>query len=153
MNPDYDLVIDTYTQTRPRYQGVDFDKLTEPERVLFCTWQFVCEVNNGGFYQFFLNPSGEFAVETAEALDKIPMPAAAALLRRALAAFPNGTPAKDDDARYDQLEALPTKVREDLFDELTRTFSDSAEQPYALQAEYVRRNQKEFLGVSAKSAE
>jgi hypothetical protein len=138
MDPDYDLVILTFTDIWPQYEALGFDKLTELERVIFCTWQFVCEVNNGGFHQFFVNPSGAFAVETAPALEKVQMPFAASLLRRALAAFPN--PAKDHDIRYRQVWSLPTSIQGDLFNELTGAFFDSLEHPYALQAEYIKRN-------------
>ena len=83
IDPDYDLVINMYTAIWQRFEKVGFDELAEPERVIFCTWQFVCEVNNGGFHQFFLNPSGEFAGETVSALEKVQMPYAASLLSRA----------------------------------------------------------------------
>ena len=143
VDPDYDLVIDTYTAIWPRFEKLGFDTLTEPERVIFCTWQFVCEVNNGGFHQFFLNPFGEFAGETLSALEKVQMPYAASLLGRALAAFP--IPAKDHKIRYSQLLSLPKSVQDDLFNELTGAFFDSPENAYLLQADYVRRNRKEFL--------
>jgi hypothetical protein len=143
VDPDYDLVIETYSALWPRFAKFGFGRLTEPECVILCTWQFVCEVNNGGLHQFFANPSGQFAEETMAALEKARMPFAASLLRRALAAFP--APAKDQEARSGQLRALPESVRRDLFDELTAAFFNSAEDAYALQAEYVRQNRKEFL--------
>ena len=139
---DYDLVIETFTDICQRYEKFGFDNLTEPERVIFCTWQFVCEVNNGGIHQFFNNPSGEFAVETVFALEQVQMPHAASLLRRALAAFPR--PDKNHETRASQLGALPANIQDDLFNKLTTDFFDSPEDPYALQADFVRRNQKDF---------
>jgi hypothetical protein len=143
VDPDYDLVIETYSALWPRFAQFGFSGLTEPERVLLCTWQFVCEVNNGGFHQFFTNPSGAFAAETVAALEQARMPHAASLLRRALTAFP--APAKEQEARCWQLCGLPDSIQRDLFDKLTAAFSDSAEDPYALQADYVRRNRGQFL--------
>src|SRR4051794_18806107 len=101
VDPDYDLAIEAYTATWPRYENLGFGNLTEQERTIFWTWQFVCEVNNGGIHQFFFNPSGEFAVETVGALEDVQMPYAASLLRRALAAFPD--PPKDHRTRAEKL--------------------------------------------------
>lgn len=126
VDPEYDLVIQTFSAICPRYEKLGFEQLAEPERVIFCTWQFVCEVNNGGFHQFLKNPSGVFAEEAVLALEKVEMPFAASLLRRALAAFP-GTPGDFD-----------------LLNELTEAFFDSAEDAYELQATYVRRHRDGF---------
>lgn len=138
VDPNYDLVAAAFTAIWGRYARVGFSYLSEIERVIFCTWQFVCEVNNGGMHQFFKNPSGEFAVETLSALEDVEMPYAASLLCRALVAFPN--PSKVQDVRLQQLLSLPSWVQHDLFDELTRDFFDSSEDAYGLQADYVRRN-------------
>jgi Domain of unknown function (DUF4375) len=52
------------------------------------------EVNNGGFYQFFLNSSVEYVRETLQALAAIGAVATHALLERAVAiGFPQGYPA------------------------------------------------------------
>ena len=143
VDPDYDLAIETYTAIWPRYEKLGFENLTEQERTIFCTWQFVCEVNNGGFHQFFFNPSGEFAVETVDALDRVQMPFAASLLRNALAAFPD--PPKDHRTRAEKVVSLPTNVQDDLFNALTADFFDSPENAYARQADYVRKNREGFL--------
>src|SRR5262245_47964956 len=103
----YEAVIRTYSAIWPRYMALGFDGLTGAEKTLFCAWQFVCEVNNGGFRQFFANPSGEFATETVPALETVSMPHAASLLRMALAAFPNEVPAKDRGLRWEEVRALP----------------------------------------------
>jgi len=144
VDPDYDLAIETYSAIWPRYQQLGFDCLTEQERTIFCTWQFVCEVNNGGIHQFFFNPSGEFASETVAALEKVQMPFAASLLRRALSAFQE--PAKDHRTRAQQLRSLPMNVQDDLFNELTGDFFDSSENAYVLQADFIRNNRVCFPG-------
>jgi hypothetical protein len=144
VDPDYDLAIETYSAVWPRYEKFGFDNLTEHERTIFCTWQFVCEVNNGGIHQFFFNPSGEFARETVGALEKVQMPYAASLLRKALAAFPE--PARDHRTRAQQLQSLSASVQDDLFNDLTGNFFDSSEDAYVLQAEYIRRNRGCFPG-------
>lgn len=144
VDPDYDLAIETFSAIWPRYENLGFENLTEQERTIFCTWQFVCEVNNGGIHQFFFNPSGEFASETVPALENVQMPHAASLLKRALTAFPD--PAKDHRTRARQLVSLPKSVQYELFNELTGQFFDSAENAYVLQADYVRKNPGCFPG-------
>jgi hypothetical protein len=145
VDPDYDLAIETYSAIWPRYKKFGFENLIDQERTIFCTWQFVCEVNNGGIHQFLSNPSGEFASETVDALEKIQMPYAASLLRRALIAFPE--PAKDHRTRAQQLRSLPKSVRDDLFNDLTGDFFGSSENAYVLQAAYVQNNRECFPGL------
>jgi hypothetical protein len=94
---------------------------------VFLAWQFVCEVNNGGFRQFLSNPSGVHAEVTPAALDEVGLPHAVSLLRRALA---TGGP--------------PWFRQSDTLDSLTDEFFDSAENPYELIASYVRRQLQEM---------
>jgi len=53
------------------------------------------EVNNGGLDQFFFNSSGEYALETIQALEHIKANKAASILREACERFPDGRPPKD----------------------------------------------------------
>src|SRR5262245_5277895 len=84
IDPDYDLVIGTYTAIWPQYERAGLGSLTRAERVVFLAWQFVGEVNNGGIRQFLSNPSGAHAAETPAVLVEVGMPYAASLLTRAL---------------------------------------------------------------------
>ena len=127
IDPDYDLAINTYTAIWPRYERVGLDGLTPQECAVFLTWQFVGEVNNGGFRQFLSNPSGEHAAQTLSALEQVGMPHAASLLRRALAA---GGP-----LWIPYSEALNV---------LTDEFFGSPENPYELLGNYVRRHSQEL---------
>lgn len=116
-----------YTAIWPRYERVGLDGLTRPERAVFLAWQFVGEVNNGGFRQFLSNPSGAHASETPSALDEVGMPHAASLLRRALA---TGGP--------------PGLSHSETLDALTDEFFGSSENQYELLASYVRRHSQEL---------
>lgn len=136
IDPDYDVAIDAYSEVYSAYDKRGFDQLTERERTIFCVWQFVGEVNNGGFRQFLSNPSGEFTSETLEALERIRMPFAASLLKRALMYLP--PLAKDHGTRLQQVHSLASEIQVDLLNELTGNFFNSTEYPYALLAEYVR---------------
>jgi hypothetical protein len=127
LDPDFDLAIGTYTAIWPRYERAGLGGLTGPERAVFLVWQLVCEVNNGGFRQFLSNPSAAHAAETPAALEEIPMPHAALLLRRALA---TGGP--------------PWFPCSEVLWALDNEFFDSPENPYELLANYVRRHSREL---------
>jgi hypothetical protein len=127
LDPDYDLAIGTYSVIWPRYERAGLNGLTRPECALFLAWQFVSEVNNGGFRQFLSNPSGAHAAETPAALEEVGMPQAASLLRRALAA---GGP--------------PWSPYSEFLIALSDEFFSSPENPYQLLASYVRRRKGEF---------
>jgi len=61
--------------------------LTTEERIVLAVEGLEREVNNGGYEQFFLNESAEFAGEIATALETIGCPSYAATAQRALAAL------------------------------------------------------------------
>jgi hypothetical protein len=149
MTDPYDAVIGVFTAVCRRYEQVGFLNLSDPEKAIFCTWQFVSDVNNGGFRQYLVNPAGEFAAETASALEAIGMPRAAALLRRALAAFPDHSVPTDNDARVRAIRALP-RDRDRQFDALTEEFYASPEDPYALQWDYIVRYRGELPEPSGR---
>ena len=60
-----------FEQVQRRLGAVGFDGLSATEVLVFCTWDFVNEVDNGGFDQFFANSSGDRAEETLAALRAI----------------------------------------------------------------------------------
>ncbi len=127
LDPDYDLAIGTYTTIWPLYERSGLSGLTRAERALFLAWQFVGEVNNGGFRQFLSNPSGAHAVETSGALVEVDMTHAASLLTRAMEA---GDP--------------PWSFWGAALDALSDEFFGSSEDPYFLLASYIRRHSREF---------
>ena len=51
--------------------GQNVDSLNEYERTIFVTQELENEVNNGGFFQFFDNSSGQFASEIVQAFINI----------------------------------------------------------------------------------
>jgi hypothetical protein len=67
-------------------------------------------VNNGGFWQFFVNSAGDQARETVEALGAIGAAHTASLVERAMAVFPGGAPSPDHDTCQAQVDALPEEA-------------------------------------------
>ena len=127
LDPDYDLVIGTYTAIWPRYEQEGVSGLRGAERAVILAWQFVGEVNNGGFLQFLSNTSGAYAAETPAVLAEVSMLHAASLLIRALAA---GGP--------------PWSPCSEALDALSDEFFGSPENPYALLASFVRQHSGEL---------
>jgi Domain of unknown function (DUF4375) len=72
----------------------DFMQLDPLLQVPYCLHRLEAEVNNGGFYQFFSNSTGEYVAETIHALVEIGALRTAGLLKRAVSiGFPAGYPA------------------------------------------------------------
>ena len=61
-----------------------FASLPKGFKVIYATWLVESEVMNGGFHQYFWNPSSEFAEITAPALQAIGDPVAADIMIQAL---------------------------------------------------------------------
>lgn len=88
-------------------------RLSERDQTIITVWAAVGEVGNGGFEQFYYNTSGDWAVETVEALERIGADAAARIVRSLNDEFPNGRPSPDRDERQDQMDALPDEDEDD----------------------------------------
>jgi hypothetical protein len=127
----------------PRYDRDGFQALTGPEQVAYCVDALEREVNNGGFDQFFANSSGDTAQETVKALETIGARAAAGIVRRAIAMFPDGEPAVDRDERADQLDAAGEE-RDGLWDSLDQEFYSYPDDLPALLRRYVEAHHAEF---------
>jgi hypothetical protein len=127
----------------PRWDRDGYAGLTPAEAVAYCVDALEREVNNGGFRQFFDNSSGDTAVETAAALDAIHARQAAALVRRALAQFPQGAPPRDRDERSRLMDELPESAAERwmILDDEFYTYPDDLT---TLMRRYVEAHRDEF---------
>ena len=127
----------------PRWDRDGYAGLTPAEGVAYCVDALEREVNNGGFRQFFDNSSGDTALETVAALDAIHARQAAALVRRAIAQFPQGTPPRDRDERSRLMEELPAGAAEAwmILDDEFYTYPDDLT---TLMRQYVEAHRGEF---------
>ncbi len=91
---------------------------------------FIMEVNNGGFNQYFFNSAGDDAVSTLEILKRIEALASAKLLEDAISRFPNSTVPKEREIRQEILEEIDPD--EELFEDLDSTVWSLAEDPESL---------------------
>ena len=119
-----------------------YDALTPAQRVLVCVWAACGEIDNGGFDQFFYNASGDWALDTEAAFRAIGADAAAAVIRAAVAVFPDGGPSLDHVARNRQLDGLSSESQARLSD-LDRRFDSRGVD--RLLAAFVERNLEEVL--------
>ena len=80
--------------------------LTPGQRALLAIAWCVAEVSNGGFEQFFSNPSGVLAREAREGFVRVGDEALASLIDHVAALFPSEWPARERRVRNFQLRQL-----------------------------------------------
>jgi hypothetical protein len=122
--------------------------LTPGQRALLAVHWCIAEVTNGGFLQFFYNPTGVLAAEAQEGFRRIGVPEAAMALRSAIEIVANAPPdVQPEDPNYDEfaareaLDALQTQL-EPLE---TRFFRLVDEEIYSAAATYVRGHRSELV--------
>jgi hypothetical protein len=126
-----------------RHEAAGFAALTEAEQTVYCLDALEREVNNGGFEQFFFNSSGDTALETAAALERLGAAHTAGLLRRAMAVFPAARPAANRDDRERQMEALAETARH-TWSSLDEAFLEYRDNLAALERKYVAAHRRDF---------
>ncbi len=120
--------------------GDEIDKLNEHERVFFITQTLEEEVNNGGFWQFFYNSSGDFSGELIDAFTKIGALKTAEICKQALSIF-NGDVPTDRDERGELLAQLDCN---DFWDECDEAFYRYEEPLEELNYAYVMKYRSFF---------
>jgi uncharacterized protein DUF4375 len=126
-----------------RAYTLGFDALSGAERVAFCIDELEREVNNGGFHQYFLNTSGNYAREAHAALVALGAPAMADLLAQAMDQFPSPGPPADQHARCVLLEAMGDDAFAVLVP-LDRLFCDYPDDLAGALRRYVAAHRAEF---------
>ena len=127
------LVVAFETALGQKAATLGISALIQPELDVLAIEALEREVNNGGYGQFFLNSSNEFAPTIVEALQRIGCPSTASITQRALAALPQAvalTPEslsaameQDDPSRDKRLEECDQAyfdAREDIAAALLR---------------------------------
>lgn len=78
------------------------------------------EINNGGFDQFFFNPTGDFTEETIQAVSSIGAFHTAEIVKKGASLFPGGMLPKDQDSRQKLVEEI--SPNSDAFEEFDDAF-------------------------------
>lgn len=134
------LVVAFETALAQKAASIGTSALTQPELDVLAIEALEREVNNGGYAQFFLNSSNEFAATVVDALQRIGCPGTASITQRALDVLPQGAaltpetlPAameQDDpnrDERLEECDQAYLNAREDIATALLRYLIDQRE--------------------------
>lgn len=111
----------TYDDALARYDGSNWDELSERDRVLVTIWGLEADVNNGGFHQYFSNSSGNQAHYAEAALRRIGADAMARIVSRATPIFGTSGVPRDRYLRQEVLEQVEDAC-EDLLEQLDTQF-------------------------------
>lgn len=97
---------------------------------LFAAHWCKSEIDNGGFHQFFYNPTGVLAPEAAEGFQAIGLSDTAELIREAIKSFGSPYP-REQEVRMAFLDAITgnSRAKWDPFYKLDNRFYDSLNQP------------------------
>jgi len=104
-----------------RFDGENFARLSEADRLLVTIWGLEADVNNGGFDQYYFNSSGDQARHAPVALRLIGAETMATLVEQSNGKFGPTGPPEDRDARQRALEEI-RRLDDNAWDELDRKF-------------------------------
>lgn len=146
-NASYNLVPDMSIHIAEKCQyGSAMENINEYERVYYIVQELEGEVNNGGFAQYFYNPSGNFAGETVNAFIQIGALKTAEICKKALSAFKAELPA-DSTAREEMLDNLDWDGIggvNDILDECDHSFYAYEDDLHSLCLAYITNHKDDF---------
>lgn len=117
--------------------------LTKPQKNFYLNQNLEREINNGGFNQYFINSSGDYAHEVVHSLKLIGANYTADILQKAIDQFPDKKVPKNKDERIEIVEGIEETANE-VWEELDQKFYEYVDDLNALNIEYVRRNKEHF---------
>lgn len=129
----------------------DFDKLNQFEKNILLVEYLEMEVNNGGFHQFYLNSSGNYSLETEQALKDIGAIKTLKILEAANDQFPNRYIPKDRELRFELVMKIEERAKP-VWDSLNNKFYGKNPETDELEIDstgvlirkYVQNNLEEF---------
>lgn len=120
------------------------DNQSAPQRVFSLIWALESEVNNGGFWQFFYNLSGEYAPQTPKALIQIGGDHCSEIVAQAIHLIPIAAEGwRDETLRRTIISNLSGDVKERL-DELDKRFFQYPDDLGALLTAFVNEHLQDF---------
>lgn len=123
--------------------GEDMDKLTEPQIQFYYNQCLEREINNGGFNQYFINSSGDYAHQTIQSLIAIGANTTADILQKAIDQFPNKKVPQDIDERIELVEQIEETANE-VWEELDEQFFEYQDDLNTLNLNFVRQHKADF---------
>lgn len=122
--------------------GDHMERLSESQRLFYINQNLEREVNNGGFNQYFINSSGEYAHETVLALKAIGAVKTANILQQAIDRFPNSKVPKNRKSRITLVRKIDPEIS--IWDDVESKFMDYEEDLNALNLEFIEKHASEF---------
>jgi hypothetical protein len=116
-----------------------FSSLSSLEKIPFHVCRFDAEVANGGFHQFFTNPTGDDWQEILESLKMIGAAKTVSIFQKALSIFPGSNPSKNQKARWSYLVDVDQKVITLLHD-LSKEYYHECDSLFDTAAAYLQDN-------------
>jgi hypothetical protein len=123
--------------------GDELENLSEPQKYFYFNQNLEREVNNGGFHQFFVNSSGNFAMETILSLKIVGAFHTVSILQMAIDQFPQGNVPNDEMERRELIEKIEGKAS-DEWNTLDKKFFEYQDNLNQLNMNYVRENSSFF---------
>lgn len=123
--------------------GQKVDKLSEPQKQFWYNQNIEREVNNGGFNQYFINSSGDFAHENVLSLKTIGANKTADILQQAIDQFPDKQVPKNRNDRIKIIEQIDEKARKS-WNQLTQKFLEYKDNLNILNMNFVKANKDQF---------
>ena len=122
-----------------RLARLGYDKLDAVDKNFVCVWALEGEVNNGGFDQYYFNTSGDWAIDTPDALIEIGAAKTAEIVKRGNDLFGISGPSRDSTIRQTQLNDFSESVHTQL-GSLDADFYRYTDDLSTLLASYLTRN-------------
>ena len=123
--------------------GDNMNVLTEPQKIFYYNQNLEREINNGGFNQYFVNSSGNFAHETILSLQAVGANKTADILIQASNQFPEKKVPKDRDARIEKVEQIESAAN-DIWEDLDQKFFAYQEDLNSLNLDFVKKYKDNF---------
>ncbi len=150
--PDHQLIqtifdnIDTNFEYGEQYTVEKVQHLTQGQQAIFSIWMLTAEVNNGGFNQFYFNPSGKFAQMAETALKYIGADKYFELVKNANKTY---SKIKDELSAYDDgtIESFSESYENNPLNRFDEKFFalDEAESLASIQITFIRKNMVQFI--------
>ncbi len=121
----------------------EIEELSNPQKTFHYIQELLREVDNGGFNQYFINYSGDYAMDTVEALNAIGAYKTAILVQAAIDQFPGSDVPQDRDERVELVEKIE-ETANPIWDELDQKFFLSEDDLNALNIEFIKKHRNEF---------
>ena len=116
-------IIAIFETALSKFDGGNFDSLSETDKILVTIWGIEADVNNGGFDQYYFNGAGDQAYYAPTALAAIGARQMAEIASRANALFGPEGPPRSWEERQVRLEEV-TANDDQLWDSLDREFQN-----------------------------